>query len=151
MHCLFEIDSWDTREQNMTALRPLSLQRLSAEVAEWQGREARTGRKLTDIGLLGGETFGTRTKPKCALKGAQTNWVLEYLVCHVLPRKQIPLGVIGPKLLAAGQALMRLLTLIRMNPVTMPPAAAQSFFDASHEYLTTMQDLGLVGKPKDHF
>ena len=103
----------------------LSCQRLSATLEDWQNAQERLGRDVTRIGVVKREQFGTMDKPKCDFKGAQTNWLLEYIVCEILPAKVDMLGAVGPTILSAGKNALKQLELIRAHKVTIPVNAIQ--------------------------
>ena len=150
-HLMFDDDVWGTRESNMVARLATTTNRLTSDIEKWQKLQAREGRDVTWIGVLDSDTFGSRTKPRFQLKGAQTNWYLEYLVRVCLPER---VGKVvscdGRLLLKAGQDLFRLLSLIREHPVTFPVASIQEFHDRSLSYLDAMAKLLVNPKPKDH-
>ena len=95
------------------------------------------------------KTLGTWTKPRCSLKGAETNYYLEYLVTVVLPELGHCLGEAAVGFTRAGNDLLRLLRLIREHTVRFTAPAIQEFYDSTRTYLVWMQGV-LNAKPKDH-
>ena len=71
-----------------------SVTRMGAELDEWTKAENKAGRKLTEMGALKPERFGTAGKPKFALKGGETNAFLELVAEKLLvdPMKREALG-----------------------------------------------------------
>lgn len=150
MHMLFKADAWQTYEGTEEARIARSLQRLSPELDAWQKQLLKQGRSITQIGGLEPSMFGTWNAPVFKLKGAETNFFLEFLV-GILPRFRWALLEEYEPLELAGRCLMELLTLIRTYPVTFPAAAIQGFFNSAKRYLYLMgHTVGLHFKPKDH-
>ena len=90
MHWLVTNDAWSTGEGLWESRMELSLARMSNELARWQQELARGGRqKITKVGNLDKKSFGTKARPGCSLKGAETNYVLEYLVERFLLQKYL--------------------------------------------------------------
>ena len=85
IHSMLGVDLWATTETTQEAKSAVSMQKLTAEVEEWQKTMARRGRVVTPLGLIPSDCFGTYSFPKCSLKGTQTNWMLEFLVAKKLP------------------------------------------------------------------
>ena len=148
-HRLVRADAWETNDDNMSSRMVVSMSRLGSALEAWQNSQARLGRDVTWC-FIKTETFGRHDKPKCMLKGAQTNWYLEYLVDVWLPLRRHLLGDDAGPIFRAGQCLIGLLSLIRRHPVTFPVAAIQEFHDYSFRYLELIESLGLRAKPKDH-
>ena len=154
-HMLVRTDAWRTTATTESTRMELSVSRLSPVFNRWQKEQQRRGRKITEIGNMKAEMFGTFASPKFGLKGAETNWFLEYLVTVFIPSFLPDLEDAAAReqfrtILAAGQSLMSILQLIRDNPITFRAAQVQQFHDASKGYLRIMQSLGVRPKPKDH-
>ena len=150
LHELFRVDAWQTFSANEGARIKMSTQRLSAELEGWTVARLSDNRNVTKVRTLQQDDFGTHRHPKFPLKGGETNTFLEFMVSVAVPRSQGSLGELGGPLLRAGRNLLRILTLIRENPVTFPIAAIQTFHDAARSYEDTMTALGMNPKPKDH-
>ena len=149
-HALVAGDAWSAWESNLSVRLQLSVLRAQAELVTWLKSRSRAGREITDIVLVP-ETFGSRASPKCALKGGQTNWMLEWLVSSVFPRcGDSMFGDDGRDIRGAGGNLLRLLELIRLHPVSFPMGHVQEFHDNSFEFLKRYNRLRIVPKPKDH-
>lgn len=147
LHELFEVDAWQTLASTQEVRNALSTARLSSELTSWTiGQDPARG--LTRVRPLERDEFGTKLHPKFPLKGAETNTMLEFLVCVVFPRAA---GVIawGRVLLQAGQSLLTLLQLMRQHPLHFPTQAVQRFHDAAAFYESAMGHW-LSSKPKDH-
>ena len=126
-----------------------STARLAADVGRWQKAEGKNKRDVTMIHLKP-EVFGDAQHPTCNLKGAQTNWFLEYMVDVCLPAHAAKFGEEGATFLQAGRNLMKMLTLIRKHPVTFPLEDVQAFHLAAKGYLEVLERIGMHFRPKDH-
>ena len=94
--------------------------------------------------------FGTWSSPCFKLKGAETNYFMEFLV-GAMPRFREALKEEFDPMLQSGRCLMDLLSSIRAHPMTMPATAIQNFYNSAQRYLYLMYTvLGLAAKPKDH-
>ena len=153
IHTLLRVDAWDTRESNLSSRTPASLEIAQVRLDEWQRQQARAGRTVTPLSLKA-ETFGKTSSPACHLKGAETNWFLEFLVVVEIPligHRLVP--AISEPLLKAGQCLFELLSLIRQHKFVFPTVDVQRFHSASRTYLRIMHEgtFNLAPKPKDNF
>ena len=73
------------------------------------------GRPITDIGMLEHSMFGTFSSPCFKLKGAETNYFMEFLV-GAMPRFREALKEeFDPMLQQSGRCLMDLLSSIRIK------------------------------------
>ena len=83
-HFLVGLDMWQTKDGNMVARVIASVCRLAPDVERWQKTQTAAGRDVTMV-YMNADTFGTSAHPTASLKGAQTNWLLEFLfvcICH---------------------------------------------------------------------
>ena len=79
MHQLFQADAWGTREATEECRNAASVDRMHSELTEHYREQKRNGVNVTEITDLNATTFGTKRKPACHLKGAETNHFMPYL------------------------------------------------------------------------
>lgn len=150
MQMLLKCDAWGTGETAAASRAMMSISRLEHDVSAWQKQQARLKRDVTFLRAMKPETFGSWAKPRCDLKGAETNWLLEYIVTIFLVSKGHLLGDDLENIQTAGQCLFNVLSLIRKYSRKFPVAAVQSFHENTRMYLSSMEQLGLRFLPKDH-
>ena len=101
VHMLLNADVWRTLATTETARNALSVQCLQTEWSQWLRAQMQAGIDPTELEVLWPEMFGTFAKPKFGLKGAETNYVLEFfLVLAVLPRFGDALGAMAETIFA---------------------------------------------------
>ena len=126
-----------------------SVHAMTSDIEAWQQAKRREGRDVTWVGDIKADNFGTWSEPKFGFKGGQTNWYLEWLVEAFLPLKWRGLDQ-GRSIFRGGQALFRIMSLIRQYKVTFSAAAVQEFHECARRYLEVMDESGVLSKPKDH-
>ena len=125
-HRLLQVDAWSSMDNNMNSRMVTSMSRLGADLETWQKLQKSRGRDVT-MCYLKPEAFGTADRPRCFLKGAQTNWYLEYLVNVLLPSRTHLLGGDTARISRAGHCLFRLLSLIREHTFIFPSRPFNNF------------------------
>ena len=147
---LFEEDAWCTASPNMDTRFLLSVTSMSTDLERWIRAQSREGRKLTEVGALKSEMFGTPSKPKFGFKAGETNAFLEYMVERLVPDKLGFLGSDARTIVDAGNCLFELLKLIRLYPKRFPVRAIEAYHRNAKTYLEKMELLLVNPKPKDH-
>ena len=144
LQILFTANVWQVCETTEEAIAMMSCGRLNSELTAWYRTE---GGHATVIAGMRHTMFGTRASPECALKGAETNGLLEFLVTKVIRRFEFPNAV---EIRRAGNALLTILSLIRQHRRVFPVEVVQQVFDATSRYLQMHLKLGWAEKPKHH-
>jgi len=146
VNLLLEHDCWKTRERTEDSISAMSVRLLAAELEAWYRSES--GKHATKIDGLKASMFGTRARPQCSLRGAETNGLLEFLVAIALPKfSGIPNHA---DVLSAGVCLTSILQLIRANSRMFTVRQVQTFTDCVKRYIDLCQKLEWAAKPKDH-
>ena len=104
----------------------LSASQIDAHFAKWVRAENKAGRKLTEVGAIKPEQFGTAAAPIFFFKAGETNALLELLL-FILKGKAAQLGADGATIFETGEHLFTPLQLIRRFPKGMPTPNIQAF------------------------
>jgi hypothetical protein len=142
---LIHANFWQLAPSTLPTLRSHSVIRLRADLFKWYELEQSAGRSPCRVQTL---TAGMVTGA-WGLYGGESNSFLAFLV-DLLKSPGAASVPNRATMLAAGEALFGMLTLIREHDWVFPPQACQAFVEHVRVHIRACTTLGLHFRPKHH-
>ena len=130
--------------------RLLMVNRLRAEITRWyqQQKAMYPDKPVYELKDFRVSTLGTSDRPALHAKAAESGSLLGFAVSFAqIHKAALPRG---PALTAAGEALLRYMTVTRSAPLRMTVGHRQDLSDAIVRYVSLADDAGIIWKPKQH-
>jgi len=124
----------------------ISVQRLLSDILRWYTSHA--DRDFTRISNLTLKMLGSKLKPRCKTKAAETEGLVFFSV-WLLEQHAARLAF-GKVLLDAGQRLTSLVIMLRSCPAMPAPTMVQDMLDTYRMHCSLMREVGAPFKPKHH-